>query len=194
VKCHLQGSEQPKKCLPIPFAQVARATYLSPFGSTGFNTSFNGDGLLRVDADQGRLNSYLQVFRNGIIESVNGRMLTGRRMREDGLPSQAFCMSLGAFLSQAVAFLQAVSIGPPACLLLTLIGLKGAPLIVAGSPGYYLRPFDRDVISLPEVVVDDFTSDPKSWLRPTLDVLWQHSGEDSCPYFLADGTWNLRTL
>jgi predicted nucleotide-binding protein with TIR-like domain len=171
-----------------------QTTYLPPFGSTGFNTDFNGDGLLRVDSDQNRLNSYLQVFRNGIIESVNSQMLTGRGMREDGLPSQAFCMSLGAFLSKAVELFQVLNIGPPACVLLTMIGLKGAPLFLAANSGYYSRPFDRDVIALPEVVIEDFTNDPKPLLRPALDVLWQHAGEDSCPYFLADGTWNLRTF
>jgi hypothetical protein len=45
---------------------------------------------------------------------------------------------------------------------------------------------------LPEIVIEDFNADPKNLLRPALDVLWQHVGEDSCPYFLTDGTWNLR--
>jgi hypothetical protein len=171
-----------------------RTTHLPPFGSTGFNTDFNGDGLLRVDSAQGRTNSYLQMFRNGIIESVNSKMLTGRGRREDGLPSQAFCTSLGTWWSKAVELFQTVNIVPPACLLMTLIGVKDVPLILVANPGYYSRPFDRDVISLPEVVIEGLTKHPRHLLRPALDVLWQHSGEDSCPYFLSDGTWNLRTL
>ena len=173
-----------------------RATFLPPFGSKGFNTEFNGEGLLRVDPDSaGKNSSYLQVFRNGTIESVNSQMLIGRG-RENGLPGPAFCRMLGLFLSGVIQFSQEVKIRPPVCILLTVIGVKDAPLLVEAHPGYYERGFDRDVIRLPEIVLDDFASnpDPKRLLRPALDVLWQHAGLDSCPYFLSDGTWNLRML
>jgi hypothetical protein len=171
-------------------------TFLPPFGSTGFNTDFNGDGLLKIAAGRdGKTESYLQVFRNGILESVNSQMLVGRG-RQDGLPGPAFCRSLGIFLENVIAFLQAVTVPPPVCVLLTFVGVKDAPLLVEANPGYAIRGFDRDSIRLPEIVLEDFaeTRDPKRLLRPALDVLWQHAGLDSCPYFLSDGTWNLRSL
>jgi hypothetical protein len=75
------------------------STYLPPFGTTGYNTDFNGDGLLRIAAGRdGRTESYLQVFRDGILESVNSQMLIGRG-RPDGLPGPAFCTVLGMLLS-----------------------------------------------------------------------------------------------
>jgi hypothetical protein len=88
------------------------------------------------------------------------------------------------------------NIPPPVCILLTVVGVKDAPLLVEAHPGYHVVGFDRDVIRLPEIVLDDFATnpDPKRLLRPALDVLWQHAGLDSCPYFLPDGTWNLRVL
>ena len=169
--------------------------FLPPFRSSGFNTQFNGDGLLRVDSDeQHKVNAYLQLFRNGIIESVNSQMLKGRGMRQDGLPSQPFATSLGSFVSQAVKFFHALNIDPPACLLTSLINVNGASLLQPASAGYYARAFDRDDIFLPAIVIEDFNSDPKNLLRPALDILWQHAGEDGCPYFLTDGTWNLRTF
>jgi hypothetical protein len=173
-----------------------REAFLPPFGSTGFNTEFNGEGLLRVAPDSAGKNwSYLQVFRNGTIESVNSQMLVGRG-REHGLPAPAFCRLLGMFLSDVIRFFQAVNIPPPVCILLTVVGVKDTPLLVEANPGYHVCGFDRDVIRLPEIVLDDFATnpDPKRLLRPPLDVLWQHAGLDSCPYFLPDGTWNLRIL
>jgi hypothetical protein len=100
------------------------------------------------------------------------------------------------FLQRVITFLQAVTVPPPVCILLTFVGLKDAPLLVDASPGYAIRGFDRDLIRLPEIVLEDFAADPdpKRLLRPALDVLWQHAGLDSCPYFLSDGTWNLRML
>jgi hypothetical protein len=120
-------------------------------------------------------------------------MLVGRG-RQDGLPAPAFCRVLGTFLSNAIQFFQAVKIPPPVCIFLTVVGVKDAPLLVEANPGYCTRGFDRDVISLPEIVVESFSADPdpKRLLRPALNVLWQHAGLDSCPSFLSDGTWNLR--
>jgi hypothetical protein len=76
------------------------------------------------------------------------------------------------------------------------VGLKDVPLLADANPSYAIRGFDRDSIRLPEIVLEDFAvdPDPKRLLRPALDVLWQHAGLDSCPYFLSDGTWNLRML
>jgi hypothetical protein len=168
------------------------STYLPPFGTTGYNTDFNGDGLLRIAAGRdGRTESYLQVFRDGILESVNSQMLIGRG-RPDGLPGPAFCTVLGMLLDNVIKFMQAVKISPPVCIFLTFTGLKDTALLVEADGGYVVRRFDRDSIKLPEVVLEDFgaSPDPKRLLRQPLDVLWQHAGLDGCPYFLSDGTWN----
>jgi len=173
-----------------------KATFLAPFGSTGYNTDFNGDGVVRVDSERdGKTESYLQIFRSGILESVNSRMLIGPG-RQDGLPGPAFCTRLGMFLDNVLTFLQAVKVPPPVCILLTFVGLKGTPLLAEADAGYSVRDFDRDSIKLPEIVLDDFAldPDPKRLLRAPLDVLWQHAGLDSCPYFLSDGTWNRRSF
>jgi hypothetical protein len=169
-------------------------TFLPPFGSIAYKTDFNGDGLLRIDLGRdGKTESYLQVFRNGTLESVNSHMLVGDG-RRDGLPGPLFCRRLGMFLENVITFLLAAKVPPPVCILVTLVGLKDAPLLVEAHPGYSVRGFDRDSIKLPEIVLEDFAAspDPKRLLRATLDVLWQHAGLDSCPYFLSDGTWNLR--
>ena len=169
-------------------------TFLPPFGSTAYKTDFNGDGLVRTSlGPNGKTESYLQVFRNGTLESVNSHMLHGQG-RRDGVPGPLFCRRLGMFLENVIKFLQAVKIQPPVCIVVTLVGLKDTPLLVEAHPGYSVRAFDRDSIRLPDIVLEDFaaSSDPKRLLRQPLDVLWQHAGEDSCPYFLSDGAWNLR--
>src|SRR5207249_7296259 len=119
---------------------------------------------------------YLQLVRNGIVESVDSHMMVGRG-REDGLPSVFFAMSLSRFLTETAAMWRALGIGGPACVLVTLIGLKDAPFILPANGGYVTRPFVSDTFYLPDIVIDDFESDPRPLLRHALDVLWQAAGD-----------------
>ena len=173
-----------------------QTAYLPPFGSTGFNDEFNGDGLLRVSPDgKGKNRSYLQVFPDGRLESVNSEMMIGRG-RADGLPGPAFCRSLAEFLVHGIRFYGAIKVVPPICIVVTLVGVRDVPLLVESNPSFVPCPFDRDVVRLSEIVVGDFAdgTDPRRLLRPALDKLWQHAGLERCPYFLPNGTWNLRSL
>lgn len=165
-----------------------RKTYAAPIGSTGYNSHFNADGLLRENRNGDALDGYLQLFRNGIVESVDSHMMVGRG-RENGLPSVGFAMSLSQFLTQAVAMWRALGIGGPACVLVTLIGIKDVPFMLPESGGYVTRPFSSDTFYLPDVVIDDFEIDPRPLLRHALDVLWQAAGDSGCPYFNTDGQW-----
>ena len=79
-------------------------TYLAPFGSTGFKNTFNADGLLRhVSERDGSTSGFLQLFRNGVIESVDSSMMMGQGMRPNGLPGPYFCKELVTFLDGALS-------------------------------------------------------------------------------------------
>lgn len=175
--------------LRIDVGQIdQRKTFAAPIGSTGYNSHFNADGLFRENRNGGALDGYLQLFRNGIVESVDSHMMVGHG-RENGLPSVFFAMSLSRCLTELVAMWRALGIGGPACVLVTLIGLKDLSFILPANGGYYPRQFVSDTFYLPEIVIDDFQSDPRPLLRHSLDVLWQAAGESGCPYFSVDGQW-----
>lgn len=165
-----------------------RKTFAPPIGSTGYNSHFNADGLFRENRNGDALDGYLQLFRNGIVESVDSHMMVGHG-RETGLPSVFFAMSLSRFLTEAVAMWCALGIGGPACVLVTLTGLKDVPFMLPANGGYVTRSFSSDTFYLPDVVIDDFERDPRPLLRHALDVLWQAAGDSGCPYFSADGQW-----
>jgi hypothetical protein len=175
--------------LRIDVGQIdQRNTFAAPIGSTSYNSHFNADGLLRENRNGGALDGYLQLFRNGIVESVDSHMMVGRG-REDGLPSTFFAISLSRFMTELVNMWRTLGIGDPACVLVTLAGLKNVPLMLPANGGYVTRPFLSDTFYLPDVVIEDFESDPRLPLRHALDVLWQAAGDSGCPYFSADGQW-----
>ena len=77
---------------------------------------------------------------------------------------------------------------PPVAVLVTLTGAKGA---VLATRGWYRQhgTFDRDVVLVPDVVVDDFRCDVRATLRPALDALWQAAGLERCFSYDENGQW-----
>ena len=111
-------------------------TYLAPFGSTGFNSTFNADGLLRyVPEPDGSTSGFLQLFRNGVIESVDSSMMMGRGIRSDGLPGPYFCKKLVTFLDGACRLYEELQIQPPIAVLIALLGRKLRLLVPAHEIG-----------------------------------------------------------
>ena len=52
---------------------------------------------------------------------------------------------------------------------------------------------DRDVLMVPEVVVDDLTTPAAAMVRPALDMLWNAGGFARSPHYDEQGSWlNLR--
>jgi len=165
-----------------------RKTFAAPIGSSGYNSHFNADGLLREHRNGEALDGYLQLFRNGFVESVDSHMMVGRG-RENGLPSVAFAMSLSKLLTEIVAMWSALGIGGTACALVTLTGIKDVPFMLPANGGYVTRAFSTDTFYLPNILIDDFERDPRPSMRHALDVLWQAAGDSGCPYFGVDGQW-----
>ena len=168
-------------------------TYLAPFGSTGFNSTFNADGLLRyVPEPDGSTSGFLQLFRNGVIESVDSSMMMGRGIRSDGLPGPYFCKKLVTFLDGACRLYEELQIQPPIAVLIALLGRKLRLLVPAheiGGSAHYVRVFAEDRIVLPPVQLVDLTADVRPLLRRSLDVLWQAAGVEACSCYTADGKW-----
>jgi hypothetical protein len=50
-------------------------------------------------------------------------------------------------------------------------------------------PIDRDVLLLPEIVVEDLATPIGPLLKPALDLVWNACGQASSPYFDAAGNW-----
>ena len=163
-------------------------TYLAPIGSRGFNPMFNSDGLLRdAGGVDGKSDGFLQLFRNGVIESVNSSRIIGLD-RQDGVASTAFVEDLVRFLQDACRLLRKLQVGPPVLVLVSLLGVKNLPLFVGG--GTRGTPvFDKNKILLPEVELVDLRADIQPILRLPLDVLWQAAGLKGCSNYDADGVW-----
>jgi hypothetical protein len=83
--------------------------------------------------------------------------------------------------------LKSLSIRPPIYAFLTLTGVKGA-LIYQGafsSESHHL--IDRDVLSLPEIVIEDLNQSVAELFRPACDLVWNAGGLPRSDHFDEQG-------
>jgi hypothetical protein len=70
---------------------------------------------------------------------------------------------------------------PPIFVMISLLDVKDYTLSV---PHLTTRPIDRNVLLLPDVVVEEYGQDSAAVLRPAFDAVWQASG------FLRSGNYD----
>ena len=164
---------------------------MSPLGSGGFTHRHNLDGLLvYVNSPERVCYSYVQLFRNGAIEAVDAFMMDDRNGVKS-IPSVYFEKEIVKGLRQ---FLEAqISVGSqmPVIVMLTLINVKGYRMAVDPRFMSSGSTIDRDILILPEVMVEDTTQPPEQILRPIFDALWQAADWRGSLNYDKDNKWTL---
>ena len=167
--------------LPISPLPVDKDIWLLPLiYSYVAGHRYNLDGLLVYDERGGNLSgAYTQVFRNGIIESVSTRLFGSGSDVDDYIPSETFEIELIKALKSCISLYQKLSLNPPFVLLVSLTGVKGYKLAVSQSLDrwrQHTHKIDRDLLFLPEVLIENLTADSVTILRPVFDAVWNSAG------------------
>lgn len=63
---------------------------------------------------------------------------------------------------------------PPIFVMLSLLGVKGYKMAVSIYDSGH--PIDRDLLILPEVVIDSYESDVAKAMKPAFDSVWNAAG------------------
>jgi hypothetical protein len=154
------------------------------------HTRYNLDGFLvyndSIEPEVYR--SYVQVFRNGIIESVD------RCTHEGGIPGVYIDSKLHEILPKYISAQKQFGTEPPFLVMFSLVGVLGYPMDVKGI-GVLGNPragpkMDRDVVQIPEVLIEDFDYDLYKVLKPILDAFWNSAGYEKSPHFDSNGVPN----
>jgi Putative DNA-binding domain len=173
---------------------AAAQQLLRPMGGTGFSSRINFDGFstLYHGAD-GKCWSYTQVFRNGAIEAVKVRVVSDLDAGQLWIPTLDFDRWIFERLPNYLSTLQALDVPPPIVLMITLQGVRGARLGVYPPPIEDLPPLDRDVLELPEIVIEQYGTelDYQHAARPAFDALWNTGGFSRSKHFDGTGRWKL---
>lgn len=184
----------------VPLAQVGRAASVdmqawakqppSSLDGSTWGAHFNADGHLGfVGNDERGFGGYLQLLRTGAVEAV---IVYDQRI--EGLS----VMNIWHVEMQAVAglkvylpALERIGAEAPVSVALSLINVRGFGLLKSAMRGTGGRPVvARDVVALPDVLVERFDADPVAFMRPVFDALWQTFGVSRSLCYDDNGNWN----
>jgi schlafen family protein len=174
-------------------ALVKNPNSLKPTSLSEFIFRYNFDGLLSYSRPP-KLDftfSYLQIFRNGIIEAVDTYILAQRNKTctlDIGWCEAELLEALPRFLSNQ----ENLGIEPPFIVMVSLLGVFGysipVPFHYISPDGTHPHPIDRETLLIPEIIIEGFDFDPSEVMRPIFDAIWNAAGWPHAMNY--DSTWN----
>jgi hypothetical protein len=158
---------------------------VEPMYVTSWSHRFNFDGVLGYSS-----HSYLQVFRNGIIEAVEALLLEDRD-GERVIPSIAYEKELLKALPRFLSIQKELGVDPPLFIMLSLVGVKDYTMAVDRLRffGDESHPIDRDTLQVPEVMVERFDIDPPEAMKPIFGAVWNATGFPRSMNYDNNGKW-----
>jgi len=166
---------------------------LKPIYASGWSYRINLEGVLSYSGGRNdKSHSYIQLYRNGIIEAVEGLMLSAEREKKY-IPSVAYEIELIKSLREFLNLTKELGINMPIVIFLTLIGVNGYEMAVDRMRfwGDYYK-IDKDILQLPETLIESYNTEPKDILRPMFDLVWNACGFKRSYNFDEAGNWTAK--
>jgi hypothetical protein len=152
------------------------------YSDNAFPVRVNFDGLVVFATfGDGQSTSYLQVFKNGIVESVSAELMYGSTVIHGAwLEGHLVRKSVPSYLK----CLQKLKVPPPIFAGLSLVGVASHTMEAAKpSPFGQPQPLGRDILILPEVVFETYGADVATTLKPVFDSVWNAAGKVESPFY-----------
>lgn len=181
----------------IDLSSISNSTVrLSPLGGGNREWRYNLEGVLSyVSAPPYKIaNSYIQVFFNGVIETVNSDLLAPHNgmLLIPAVSGLNYEQKIVEVVKEYLEFQERVRVEVPILLFLTLIGVNGYEIETSGR--YRIRyaenKIDRDILQLPEVWIQSYTDSVEKALKGVFDMIWNASGMERSLNYDEMGNWN----
>lgn len=177
----------------VNFERVAQQeTQLRPlYTGHGYGGRFNIDGYLVYGPrpEGGLPLGYLQVFRNGVVETVTASLVD----RGNGfLPILTVEEEIIGAVDRYLSACRELDLGLPVSICISLSGVNGMeiPLGPRALPTMDdATPIDREVLHLPDVIAEEHGLRTDRLLKPVFDALWQAGGFARSRNYNDAGDW-----
>lgn len=162
--------------------------YVRPIKGLSLNFRYNLDGFLVYSVGGSDLSySYMQIYRNGIIEAVDASEFI---RQEKVIPSASYETSIIKALSNYMLVLKNLKVELPVVIFLTMMGVKGYSMATVRFFEEESKTIDRDILQLPEVLIETYNIKPEIVLKPTFDTIWNACGLAKSLNYDENGAWN----
>lgn len=169
-----------------------RLSEIKPPGAIRYEGRYNLNGYVSFAiSDECLPISYVQLFRNGVIEIATARADWVLPDGRSYIPSSGYERYLIEDTKIAIGFLSKSEINPPVVIIPSIIGVKDSVFIThMNEHGLQkMYTFDEANLILPDVTVREYGEDLGRALRPAFDYLWQCGGFPRSGNYSADGYW-----
>jgi hypothetical protein len=174
---------------PISLQNIVSSNtiYFYPLYSTGYNKIYNFDGLMNYYSDADRkVFSYTQIFRNGIIETSNFKLLAP--YHDGKIPGVKVEKEIRGTIDDYISNLQKIGIDFPYFISISMLNTKGRRIVSNNMAGIQIirdiwgdfgAIYENDLI-LPTVYIENKDELPEK-LRYCFDIFWNADGYDMSP-------------
>lgn len=169
---------------------VENPELIRPIYTMGYSYRYNFDGYLSYAPGIGdKAYTYSQIYKNGIIEAVHGKLLD-----HDLIRSLTFETEILKAFKTYYSSLKELKVPLPLIVSLTLIGVKGKSLEVYNQSPFTeeINKIDRDILVIPEQIAETYDSSADKILKPIFDTIWNTCGYAFSRYYDKDGHWRGR--
>ena len=162
----------------------------------------NFDGILAYKTNQDGIESYCQLYRNGIIEfvSTTNKIFLKILNPYNNLNNEEINVISGNkngyeyFLIKKCIyfynFLKKLKVELPLYMFITILDAKGYRIFYNSKNGVKLtNAIDRDMLELPAVEIKSYNIDIKKAIRDTINMIWNACGEEKSINFDQSGNW-----
>ncbi len=157
----------------------------APIYTGGYNNRFNLDGFLAFCMfGRGGCDGYVQVFRSGAFEAVDVAVFA-HSLNDKLIPSSFVEEKIINAMNNYLEAAQRIGVPLPIVVMVTFDGLKDYAM-ATDSAWHNANPtnrIDRDVLPLPDVLLEDFSTPTDKLPKPVFDAFWQSAGFSSCEHY-----------
>jgi Putative DNA-binding domain len=163
---------------------------LTPFrAGGGWSTRITLEGILSHTRGGNLATSYTHLFRNGIVEAVEGTLLNIQREGVRSIPSVSYEEAIMQYLPVCFSFLTTLGVMPQIAVALTLTNVRGVEMSHSPFDVSDFHPIEVDTLPLPETVVERLDENPAKILKPMFDLIWNACGQPCSMNFDDEGRW-----
>ena len=167
---------------------------MEPIKAIGVESSHNYDGFLTYTTDiSGMARSYVQLYKKGIMEAVEGSMLKPIVSRLE-IPSIAYEEEIMRSLPIYIQVLRKLEINPPLSFFLSFVKIKGYTMKLKNSIlGATPTAIEEDELKLSEIFIEDHSQldNISITLKPWFDEVWNACGMFKSFNYDEENNWGL---
>jgi Putative DNA-binding domain len=161
-----------------------------PWNASSYRQRMTFEGMMihEVPNERGQISCYAHFYRNGLLEAVHTMLLeTHQATAQRLLPHQYFEETVVNYLADCFQSLPRLGIQPPVSFSLTLVDVRGLRMAVSPLSLDRGNEIIEQSLSLPSVIVEDFSVSTAPLLKPMFDRVWNACGLIGSPNFDSEG-------